>query len=529
MSVVDDAEIVIPPYQLPFYLDDAKWKNLPPDDILFTIQDKDELKPVNKEWDSYFQWLSMVGFNANAINDLKSKKPWSRPISGRLCFFLHFFRIGVPVEDIKVGKFNTRSNWKSQGRKGWRKAAYVSIPMIENSVDWWCSTKQFNAISNYPTHKVCHFLQTSKLEADEVEDRKSIIDKILFNHENNFRFIYFTKKKANELININQGKVEFLEKPKDQNWLKHWKVQRKTLDRMKELLNEIQILVNKQKEFDMSGVLVIQQKTVELTQFQNTCFGQFDALKLEEERKVKEQQQKKDQQQKDLELQKEREIQEVEEQEKLREQQLLEQAQAQSENIINNEEEQEEIIVENEDNVVIVESEDGEEEIIILEKKENEKATEEETEEVKTEEEVMSNVAEEKKEEEQARGEKISEETVSVDNPSEGSAVDGKLLEKYTKDRQNIIKLLANPPNLGNDVMMEVYSGMERFIIERIVAISKQLDLSDELTADLLHANQTITESTQRKMKRINLPSRRRREKPKDHFQDSLHASGLLE
>ena len=69
-----------------------------------------------------------------------------------------------------------------------------------------------------------------------------------------------------------------------------------------------------QKEFDMSGVLVIQQKTVELTQFQNTCFGQFDALKLEEERKAKEQH-KKDQQQKDLELQKERELQEVEEQE----------------------------------------------------------------------------------------------------------------------------------------------------------------------------------------------------------------------
>ena len=134
---------------------------------------------------------------------------------------------------------------------------------------------------------------------------------------------------------------------------------------------------------------------------------------------------------------------------------------------------------------------------------------------------------EEVQKDEQTKNEGVELEIEEKKEP-ENIEIDSKMEEKYSKERQNVIKLLANPPTMGVDVMMEVYSGMERFIIERIIAISKELELSDEMTADLLHANQTITEKTQRKMRRINAPSSRSKRKEKSHFQDSLFASGLL-
>ena len=164
---------------LPFYLDEGKWNKLPAEDILTKIVENDKLKPTEKEWELYFKWLAeQVGENQQIIDEIQQKKSYMRKITARLCFFLHFLRIGIPIEEIRTGNFNSKKGWEKNSRNVWKKASFVLVPNIEGNVDWWCSPNEVLSLSKYSNIKVCHLFQTNNNEEDENQIRDELIRRI---------------------------------------------------------------------------------------------------------------------------------------------------------------------------------------------------------------------------------------------------------------------------------------------------------------------------------------------------------------
>ena len=126
---------------LPIWLDEKQWdsEKLNPE-ILQNIHIEDILRPTAEEWKEYFVWLARVPkFTEQQISAIRDKKIWQRSIDARLCFFLHFYRLGIPLCQIREGKFGSASMWKKLNRKPWKGASYVYIPIYNGTVDWWCT------------------------------------------------------------------------------------------------------------------------------------------------------------------------------------------------------------------------------------------------------------------------------------------------------------------------------------------------------------------------------------------------------
>ena len=128
---------------IPYWLNDKEWEEKKLESEIFDkIKGEDVLKPSKAEWEEYFCWLEkVVDYPMAEVNLLRRQKIWQRNFNARLCMFLHFHRAGIPSSRIVKGAFGSTGTWSQQGREAWKGAAFVTVPIIDNSVDWWCSSE----------------------------------------------------------------------------------------------------------------------------------------------------------------------------------------------------------------------------------------------------------------------------------------------------------------------------------------------------------------------------------------------------
>ena len=98
-------------------------------------------------------------------------------------------------------------------------------------------------------------------------------------------------------------------------------------------------------------------------------------------------------------------------------------------------------------------------------------------------------------------------------------------IEEYETKRPMIEQLRHQA---GGEVwaILEVYLGLEQMAIERLVLIARQLELNDDLFADILTANFNISEDKNRRVRRITQNPRPRQSN--SLLAENLKLSGLI-
>lgn len=132
--------------------------------------------------------------------------------------FLHFLRIGVPVAEIRGGNFGTKKSWTAAGRKVYRKAACLLVPVVEGSVDWWCSAAPQPSIAGCSSKRASHLLQTYPDDAKEVTYRTAIVEEMRSKFEKGYRDVWASRQtitavleKANASLALMRSKEEHLQ------------------------------------------------------------------------------------------------------------------------------------------------------------------------------------------------------------------------------------------------------------------------------------------------------------------------------
>lgn len=166
-----------PAQEKPWYLNPRKWRHLPPENIFRLVSHGDQaLLPSHAEWEAFFSWaVAHLGFPEEAVLQMRAVPLSDRPVTRRLCMFLHFYRLGIPSAEIALGSVKTAEEWRVAGRVPFRKAAYVVCPIVpmdgKPHADWWCTNRNFGGVDRYPEDRVCHFLQTAAAGEKEKECR----------------------------------------------------------------------------------------------------------------------------------------------------------------------------------------------------------------------------------------------------------------------------------------------------------------------------------------------------------------------
>ena len=134
---------------VPYWLDVTRWEEEKLDQEIFqNITNDDALKPSKKEWDDYFYWLeNVIQYSKADVDRIRNQQIWQRTITARLCFFLHFLRCEIPMTLIKKGYFGTASSWEKSKRIPWKNASFVSVPIMNNSIDYWCTNDGVSIIT----------------------------------------------------------------------------------------------------------------------------------------------------------------------------------------------------------------------------------------------------------------------------------------------------------------------------------------------------------------------------------------------
>lgn len=460
--------------EFPYWMDEKAWEqtenSILDENIIKNIHAKDSLKPSKEEWEKYFFWLkNIVGYPPDEVEMIRNQKIWQRNFGMRLCLFLHFIRIGIPVSKIAKKYFGTANHWENANRKAWEKASYVRLPSIENSIDWWCEDVNLPShIDQYPSVLICHKFQTSDKEIDEFEDRFIILP-ILVNLGQSISDAF---DNSNRLLSDLAIYNERYTPPRFQRLLNRVKLQ------------ELDVLINELKD---SMVLVEDEKMLRKLEKAHDalyaatlrCFQEAHVLFAAEKSKLEEQE---------------------------RERKRLEKEKAEKE-------EQDRIDKERKEK----------EEQEAKEKAEREAAEKEEKDRIEKQEmeEKKQKMAEERKQKIQGL---FSEEEKDEDKKTEESEEpEAPPLSKYEQERLELKEMIDAKPQHVTALLFDVFDTIERHTTERLILIAKKLELSEEEIIDMLQVNKKIAESNRRNMKR-----NRRNNARNDQLASSLEASGLI-
>jgi len=137
-----------------------------------------EVAPTDREWCAFDQWLSQVlNLDRKSENEMLQK----REISTRMVAFLHFFRLGVPAEEMVPQFFDTRIGWERRGHRCHQNASMLRSPIMccfnqnlnglrtEQTPLWFCLKTAQTAnlskinITRLPRVNICHIRQTTNL------------------------------------------------------------------------------------------------------------------------------------------------------------------------------------------------------------------------------------------------------------------------------------------------------------------------------------------------------------------------------
>lgn len=205
-------EPVVPPFDIPYYLDSSRWTERPPENLLETIHMDEALLPTPDEWEKYFFWaLTVVGLPKDEVAKVKAKRPWKRTVTVRLCMFLHFLRIGIPLAELREGSLGTKKSWAASGRKVYRKAACLLVPVVDGAVDWWCSAAPLPSIAGCSSKRTSHVLQTYPSDEKEVSHRTAIVEDMRAKFEKGYREVWASRQAISAVLERSNASLALLQ------------------------------------------------------------------------------------------------------------------------------------------------------------------------------------------------------------------------------------------------------------------------------------------------------------------------------
>mmetsp|Transcript_8060 Transcript_8060/g.33918 ORF Transcript_8060/g.33918 Transcript_8060/m.33918 type:complete len:604 (+) Transcript_8060:27-1838(+) len=570
-AATDEAEAVqeltVPPFDIPYYLDSSRWTERPPENLLETIHMDEALLPTPEEWEKYFYWaLNVISMPKEEIAPIKAKRHWKRTVTVRLCMFVHFVRIGIPVDELRVGAFGTKKRWAAGGRKVFRKAATLLVPVVDGTVDWWCRPAALPSIAGCGSKRTSHLLQTYPADSKEVPYRTAIVDEMRAKFEAGYKDVWRSRQAVNAVLVAAGASMALVRSREErlQPFREH--VDAAAVADFSERLDALSVKADLLRQDDVDAGRELARVAEELGAEHSRLFAAANAWhakhleqlaederlrqeeeerqrELEEARRILEEelrQQREAEEEEAARIAAEKEAKRKEEEEEEAERQRLEQEEEERK-----QREEEEAAARREAAAAAgEEAEEGEaeEEAAGDEEEEVEKTSEEESdkeaeqEQEKAAEEpprrrILANFwrhpasapreegpAEQRAEKAESQkksgglfasifGSAAAEEDREAEEAAAATvaAAPGVPLTPAALQLREDLResLLRNPVRLTGELVCEVMDAVERFTAERLVLVANALELDEEQVVDVLQANQQIADRNKRRLERL--------------------------
>lgn len=122
------------------------------------------LRPQASEWNAYQHWLRDV---VKAPQEEVS----NRAPSLRMSIFLHFYRLEIPVSEIKASMLNDEQGWLEAARRPHKVACFLRVPLDDSYSGLWWLGQELPCPSDLEEHGcglLCHMRQTYSEESMKV-------------------------------------------------------------------------------------------------------------------------------------------------------------------------------------------------------------------------------------------------------------------------------------------------------------------------------------------------------------------------